>query len=328
VFNSFGGETVFTLNRNRAAKLRENRPHLTDPTGLKAYQDRVREAAIQRTGYKPVSGAVPVTPYGTIRRDGYRIEKLTYESEPGILIPSLLYVPDSGPARKPVVLVIDGEGKSAAATVAARLVTSGVIVLSMDLRGIGETRITPDLNDSEFYRYFGDYEDAMTAILMNRTLPGMRAVDIIRGLDMLAGRPDVDTNNLKALGRNGGAIPLLYAALFDPRLKAIALEGMLVSYDAVVTTSMQRLSFEQIVPGALLEFDLPDLVSAIAPRTVWISDPMTPTLTAVPYSEFAQTYAPAVKAFSAAGASKAIQLRHPRPNDEQAAQYYRDFLSR
>jgi len=75
---------------------------------------------------------------------------------------------------------------AAAATVAGKLVHTGVIVLSMDVRGMGETKIASDLNDSESYRYFGDYEDGMTAILMNRTLAGMRAGDIIRGLDMLA----------------------------------------------------------------------------------------------------------------------------------------------
>jgi cephalosporin-C deacetylase-like acetyl esterase len=328
VFTSLRGETVFTLNQRRAERLREKRSQLPDAAGLTAYQERVRRAAISRTGYKARSGAVPVTPYGTIRRDGYRIEKFTYESEPGILIPSLLYIPDSGPTRKPVVLIAEGHGKSAAATVAGKLVRTGVIVLSIDLRGMGETRIAPDLNDSEFYRYFGDYEDGMTSILMNRTLAGMRAGDIIRGLDMLTARPDVDPEKLTALGRNAAAIPLLYAALFDRRLKALALEGMLLSYNAVATTPMQRLIFEQIVPGALLDFDLPDLISAIAPRTIWLSDPITPTQTAVPYPEFVQTYAPAVKAFGLAGASSALRLGHSRPDDDRAAQYYHDLLGR
>jgi hypothetical protein len=103
---------------------------------------------------------------------------------------------------------------------------------------------------------------------------------------------------------------------------------MLLSYNAVATTPMQRLIFEQIVPGALLDFDLPDLISAIAPRTIWLSDPITPTQTAVPYPEFVQTYAPAVKAFGLAGASSALRLGHSRPDDDRAAQYYHDLLGR
>jgi len=328
VVTSFGGETVFTLNQARAEQLGNSRARVADASGLHQYQEKVRQAAIQRSGYEQDSGTVPVIPYGTIQRNGYRIEKLMYESEPGILIPSLVYVPDSGPARKPAVLIADSDGKSSTATAAEQLVLTGVIVLSADLRGMGETRIAPELNESEFYRYFGDYEDGMTAILMNRTLVGGRARDIIRGFDMLEARSDVDSEKLSGIGRNGAALPFLYAALFDKRPKALALEGMLVSYQAVTAMRMHRLIFEQIVPGALLDFDLPDLVSALAPRRVWISDPMTPTYTAVPYGEFSLAYTVAARAFALAGAAKALRLQHSRPEDQYAAQYYHDLLNR
>ncbi len=279
IATSLGGETVFTLNRARAERLRGSR----QPGGA----DQVRAAARRLSGYEPPSGPVPVTPYGVIARDGYSIRKLVYESEPGILIPALLYVPASGAARKPAAVIADGNGKSAPAMVAEQLARAGVVVLSVDLRGMGETRVTPDLNDSEFYRYFGDYEDAMTAILMNRTLPAMRARDIVRGVDLLASQPEVDPARIGGIGRNGGAVPLLYAAVFDPRLQFVSLENMIVSYHAVATTAMQRRVFEDIVPGALLEFDLPDLARAIAPRKVWISDPVTPNGTPVSHSELA-----------------------------------------
>ena len=95
---------------------------------------------------------------------------------------------------------------------AGQLARAGNVVLSVDLRGMGETRIAPDLNDTESYRFFGDYEDGMTAILMNRTLVGMRAADIVRGIDLLSARSDVDPEKLNAIGRNGAAIPVLYAA--------------------------------------------------------------------------------------------------------------------
>jgi cephalosporin-C deacetylase-like acetyl esterase len=327
VVTSLGGETVFTLNRSQANRLQKSRPPLADVADFESFRQRVRQAAVQRSGYQPVSGPVPVRYYGTIQRDGYHIEKLIYESEPKILVPSLLYVPNAGRTRKPVALLVDGGGKSATTITAAQLVATGVAVLSLDLRGIGETRITPDLNDTESYRYFGDYEDAMTAILMNRTLAGMRALDIVRGIDMLSARPDVDASKFCAIGRNGAAVPLLYAALFDTRIGALSLERMLVSYQAVVSTAMHRLIFEQIVPGALLDFDLPDVVSALAPRAVWICDPMTPTNTALPHAEFLQTYAPAVKVFSLAGQPSKLHLQHPRVEDQYAAIYYRELLS-
>jgi hypothetical protein len=95
-------------------------------------------------------------------------------------------------------------------------------------------------------------------------------------------------------------------------LKSISLEDMILSYDAVATTAMQRKVFEDIVPGALLEFDLPDLVAAIAPRPVWISDPVTPTGTPLPQSALANEYGNASKVFALAGASGALRFLRPR----------------
>ena len=285
VATSLGGETVFTMNRARAGVLR----------GARLQSGNVREAAVRLSGYEAPSGAVPVTPYGVIARDGFRIRKLVYESEPGILIPALLYVPEAGAARKPAVVLADGEGKAAPAKSAEQLARDGVVVLSVDLRGMGETRIAPDLNDTEFYRYFGDFEDAMTGILMKRTLVGMRARDIVRGLDLLAAMPEVDAARISGIGRRGGAVPMLYAAVFDSRLKSVSLENMLVSYDAVATTAMQRRVFEDIVPGALVDFDLPDLARAVAPRKVWVSDAVTATGSAVSHSELVGVYGGSVR---------------------------------
>jgi len=328
VTTSLGGETVFSLNRARAERLRQNRSQPADAASLGAWQNKVRTAAITRTGFRPASGTVSSTGYGTLRREGYRIEKLTYESEPGILIPALLYFPESDNARRPAVIIADGQGKSAAAKPAEELARSGVIVLSVDLRGMGETKIAPDVNDTDSYRYFGDYEDGMTAILMNRTLAGMRARDILRGVDLLAARDDVDPNRLSGIGRNGAAVPLLYAGVFDTRLRSIALEGMLVSYDAVVTTRIHRLIFEQIVPGALADFDLPDLAAAIAPRAVWISDAITPAGASVTHDELVKAYSSTSRAFQLAGAPGALHLQHPRLDDEHAAEHYRDLFNR
>ena len=43
--------------------------------------------------------------------------------------------------------------------------------------------------------------DAMTGIMMGRTVVAMRARDVQRGLDLLAARPDVDAQKLSGVGR-------------------------------------------------------------------------------------------------------------------------------
>lgn len=254
------GTDVFTIIRSRAEQLAAARSG-----------NDVRRAAMERTHYKAPVGPFPVRTYGIIQRSGYRIEKLVYESEPGILIPALLYVPDAGPGRRPAVVMVDGRGKSACDPKAVELVGEGNVVLAIDPRGMGETGPETSEHGSEFDTYFGDFRDAMTAIMMNRPLPGMRARDIVRGVDLLAARSDVDAANIAGMGRGQGAVPLLYAAVFDQRLKSLAFEGMLDSYASITQTRIQKRTFESIVPGALVDFDLPDLVKALAPRHVNLS---------------------------------------------------------
>jgi hypothetical protein len=289
---------------------------------LAGFQARVRQVAEERTGLERPSGALTVTPYGVIHKTGYRIEKLTYESEAGILIPSLLYVPEGGPARKPAVMVVDGRGKASSAADQEQLTRSGTVVLAVDLRGTGETRPKLDVNASDFVRYFGDYEDAMTAVLMGRTLVGMRGRDILRGLDLLAARPEVDPEKIGGLGRNTGAVPLLYAAALDRRLKSMALENMLLSYDAVANHGIHRQVFENIVPGALEDYDLPDLVAAIAPRPVWMIDPVTPMGHPASSAERQSAYAGAVRAFQLAGAPAGLRLQPVRKAGQDAGEFY------
>src|SRR5262249_26886592 len=153
--------------------------------------------------------------YGTIARDGYHIEKLVYDSEPGIQVPALLFVPDAaGSGRKPALVYFNGRGKAAGVSDDIEpFVKAGFLVLSIDARGIGETRWNNENNPTDFTRYFGDYDSAMTAILIGKTMPGMRARDITRGVDMLAGRNDVDASAVFGYGKDGGAVPMLYAAV-------------------------------------------------------------------------------------------------------------------
>lgn len=112
----------------------------------------------------------------------------------------------------------------------------------------------------------------MTALLTGRSLVGMRALDIMRAVDLLATRDGIDANRIYAVGVSAGAVPLLHAAFLDPRIRRVALDGMLSSYSTVVNQRVNRGVFEQVVRGVLKVYDLPDLVASLAPRPVHITD--------------------------------------------------------
>jgi len=252
IATSLGGESVFTLNQKRARQL-----------GAKA-PTNVLEAARKLSGYQPIEGAPAITRYGTLQKSGYRIEKFVYQSEPGMWIPAVLAIPDGGPARHSAIVYVDGSGKAAVAPKIQSWMSQGTIVLAIDGRGFGE--LAPETRSSE--QWFGDSSNITTALLIGKTMVGMRALDIVRGVELLAGRPDVDPGNIKGIGVGRASVPLLYAAAFDPRIQSLELEGMLASYQSIIDSRIHRYAYEQVVPGVIRHFDLPDLVKAIAPRTV------------------------------------------------------------
>lgn len=300
-------ETVFSLNQKRAAQI--HRPQLSTD----ALRGRVREL----TGYESAEGPVSLRSYGTIAREGYHIEKLVYESEPGIQVPALLFTPDAtSDSRTPALVYFNGRGKAAGVSEDVDpFVKAGFAVLSIDARGTGETRWNNENNPTDFTRYFGDYDSAMTAILLGKTMVGMRARDIARGIDVLASHNGVDGSRIFGFGKDGGAVSMLYAAVLDHRIRGVALEEMLVSYDWVVQHRIHRQIFEDVVPWALKSFDLPDLVSSLSPHPVWIVNAVNGLGHAVPMSEVRSTYAVAARAFATAGAGQQLHFQDRRTGD-------------
>jgi hypothetical protein len=143
--------------------------------------------------------------------------------------------------------------------------------------------------------YFGDYESGMTLLLSGATLTGMRARDISRGIDLLASRSEVDPARIYGAGVEAGGVSLLHAASLDPRIRKLALERTLVSYQAVVDHKIHRNIFEHVVPGVLKTYDLPDLARIMAPRQVRIIDAVNPVGQALPLEEVRKQYDSAIR---------------------------------
>src|SRR6266481_4996328 len=121
-------------------------------------------------------------------------EAVTIETEPGLMISGTLFH-RSGSGRKPAVLLVDGPP-----ALAEELARNGNVVLSLTPRGLpaGQTR-----------RLLGDWLTNTRALMIGRDLAGMRAGDIIRGIDQLAVRTDVDSTSIRAVARGVQGVWLL-----------------------------------------------------------------------------------------------------------------------
>jgi cephalosporin-C deacetylase-like acetyl esterase len=314
---SLGGETVRSLNQKRVEALARKLPALTAPADVGSFRDRTRQQVGHLLNQDPLAlkgqRALSTRPYGQIARSGYRIDKLTYESEPGILIPALLFVPEGHQTRRPAVVYVDARGKSAEGGPGQdleQLARVGFVVLAIDVRGMGETEVLESQQANDVRPYFGDYDSAMTALVVGKPLVGMRALDISRAVDLLQSREDVDPDRILAFGRGNGAVSVLYAATLDERLKKIVLERMLGSYQTIVDQKIHRQVFENVVPSVLRFYDLPDLVAALAPREVWVVNPVNAVGRVVQSREAESNYAFAQQAFRLTGQPTRLHFRN------------------
>lgn len=330
VATSLGGETVFTLNQKRARQLDKGLPPFTNGSDAETFRAAIRER-VQTVASVQIPTAEPaVRRYGEIERDGYHIRKFIYESEPGILIPSLLFIPD-GSGRRPAIIYVHGRGKAFGAGAGReieKLTKAGHVVLAVDLRGMGETYSLQDDNGSDFPRYFGQWDSTMTALLMGESLAGMRAYDILQGLNVLAAMPEVDIERVSAIGKEAGGVPLLYAAALDDRIGRLLLENVLVSYAAVVNQRLHQGIFEHAAWGVLKSFDLPDLAAALTPRPVWITDAVNPLGNKIPLEDVNDVYSEAGRVYRTSGAADSLRITRRNENDDSTTGAYLEWFQR
>ena len=266
VVTSFADEaTVAAMNLACAKELAASRKRFWT-SGTPAS----RLAEIRRLiGSAPRREAPTVKTAGTIKREGYRIEKLIIQRPGDVPTPALLFVPKGGGAKRPATVYVDGRGKSRDAAPGGaieKLVRSGRIVLSIDVRGFGETA---DRGSNGKYLNVS-HRVANLAMHVGRPLLGQRVDDLLTAADVLAARDDVSTIDLVAVGRAGPVA--LHAAALDDRFTAVTVRQSIASWvDDVVARPLTRDLLGHVVPGALLTYDLPDLTRAIAPRKVTVA---------------------------------------------------------
>jgi hypothetical protein len=206
-----------------------------------------------------------------LERDGYRLEMISLEPEPGIRLPGLLAVPGGG-GRKPAVLIADATPSQMLVQPGGdveELARAGRVVLILKPRGIPETPPTGGRSSP-----IAAHSTAALAYVVGKTLPGMRAEDIIRGIDYLAARPDVDPARISAAGRGPLGVALLHAAVLDERIRQVVLENTLALFRLAVERPLHRGLYEVVLPGVLLKYDLDDLASALGGRLVAVASPV------------------------------------------------------
>lgn len=236
-------------------------------------QQHVRAALGALIELESVSGPVVSHSTGVSQEDGYRIERIYYESLPGFRVTANVYVPVGG-GRHPAIIIQPGHGitgKISNFTFARHFVRAGFVVLSIDIVSEGERlqHYNADLGDSIVGRPTGEHSMAFgQALPTGGHVSRYFIQDAIRGVDYLAARPDVDAARIGAFGCSGGGTITTYLAALDPRIAATATACYTNTFRHVLAPNGPGpQDAEQSIPFFIERgLDLPDWVEAVAPR--------------------------------------------------------------
>jgi cephalosporin-C deacetylase-like acetyl esterase len=249
-----GSETVFSLNRKRAAEILRNVPKRLTAQQL---ANAIRE--VTETSVRP--GTSNFNPSLLTAKTG----EFTLPSADGIDLHGHLFIPRAAGRHAAVILLVSNDisldtplGRAEKARFEA-LAAAGNIVLAIT------PRPSPPGTESMKSPILGPfYLLSLRAGLVSRTLVGMRLDDVTRITDYLASRPDVST--ISATGSGHMGLVLLHAAVLDPRLRHISVDHVLTSYRSLTDAPLPVGASEDILPGVLLHYDLPELVQALGTR--------------------------------------------------------------
>lgn len=248
----------------------------------RAWQKKLRPKVVSLLGGFP-SKRPPIQARILETRDfpAYTREAIVFESRPGLSVFGYLLKPKKASAPPPVALCIPGHGRGVddivgvndkggdrikkagyQADFAIQAVEHGMAAFALEplafgcrrgaeakKRGLGQSSCQPS---------------AGAAMLFGETMIGWRVFDMMRSIDYLETRPDVDASRIGCIGISGGGTATLFGAAVEPRINAVLVSGYLCTfYDCILSLAH---CIDNYVPGILQWAEMSDVAGLIAPR--------------------------------------------------------------
>lgn len=229
----------------------------------------------ERTDLKPV-----IT--GTIEKEDFVVEKLHFQSQPGLYVTANLYRPKEVKQPLPTILYVCGHGRVAKDGVSygnkthyqhhgAWFARNGYVCLVLDTLQLGE--IEGD--------HHGTYKlNQWWWVNRGYTPAGVEAWNCIRALDYLETRPEVDKAKFGVTGRSGGGAYSWWIAALDERIQcAVPVAGITDLENHVVDGCVEG-HCDCMFMVNTYRWDYPQVAALVAPRPLLLSntdsDPIFP----------------------------------------------------
>jgi len=242
------------------------------PESLREWEQRkeyVRRQILVAVGLWPMPTKTPLNAviHGKIDCDGYTVEKVYFESAPGLFVTGNLYRPENIQGRVPGVMLAHGHrkdarfyltpedklrkniaegaerferaGRSNYQAQCRQLALMGCVVWQWDMLGDSDSiqlsrelvhgfaKQRPEMNTTERWGLYSPQAEAHCQNIM-----GLQTLNAVRGLDFLLSLPEVDPQRTAITGGSGGGTQTMILSAIDDRIK--------LSFPVVmVSTAMQ-----------------------------------------------------------------------------------------
>jgi dienelactone hydrolase len=204
------------------------RPVPPNPTAYEVFRTKGKKELMRMLGLDPMPLKTPLNARvtGVLKRQGYRIEKVVFESRPRFYVTTHVYIPEGsllkkGKVKMPVIVNVNGhwkhkKGEDRVQLRAAFQALHGYIAIAIDSPGRSYEGANLFERGAE-----GDHNDfALLAGGPNTT--GYYVWDAIRALDYMSTRSDADMTRIGITGASGGGLATLYTFAADERYTAAA----------------------------------------------------------------------------------------------------------
>ena len=192
-------------------------------------RDQFKDELADMLGLNPAPPRTDLkaTIVGSVQRDGIIVERLHFQSVPGLYVTANLYRPVESSKPLPAILYVCGHSvqretvngtdisygnKTGYQRHGAWFARHGYVCLTIDTIQWGEFLGT----------HWGTYREGQWDWLSKGYTPaGVEAWNGIRAIDYLESRPDVDSSRIGLTGRSGGGAYSWFIAALDARVKAV-----------------------------------------------------------------------------------------------------------
>lgn len=247
------------------------------PEGVRKRQAEIRAKFLEALGDLPEKTPLNPRVVGHENGNGYRVERVIYESRPGHHVTAVLYLPKAD-APVPGVLVPCGHSQNGKAgetyqRICILLAKNGMAALCYDPIGQGERfQVLDDQGKAAIGGNTTEHTMAgIGSLLVGRSLAGYRIWDGIRSMDYLASRPEIDPKRLGCTGNSGGGTLTAYLMALDDRIEVAVPSCYITSLDRLFTTIGPQDAEQNITGQVAFGMDHADYAILRAPKPTLFS---------------------------------------------------------